>query len=458
LKRLEEILSKRAVATTSETTELPEAEEPSPSDDCAVCKGAGFVRRAREIDDPKFGRAEPCECVMQEDEDVRRDRLQRLSNLGALKRFTFESLDRLGVGGSDDNFAKAYDAVLAFSAEPEEWLVLSGASGTGKTHLAAAIANERIRRGEPVYFQTVSDLLDSLRASYQPDEEGLGFEQLFEQVRTYPLLILDDVDAVAPTDWAREKLLQIMNARFTASLPTVFTTATPVSQLEPRLATRLSDPALVTAYTLGAESRNAPYEQVGGMTLERLEEMQFHNFDLSPRSLEAEELESLDAAFRAANAFAAEPAGWLVLQGDNGCGKTHLAAAVANKALSQGRAVVFAVVADLLDHLRSAYAPNNDTGYDEVFDSVREAELLVMDDLGSQQSSPWAQEKLFQLVNYRALSKLPTVVTTDLSDGGLRERHPRIFARIADPATGNRVRILAPHYRLQDPSRRRRGR
>jgi len=395
---------------------------------------------------------------MREDDDVRQERLQRLSNLGALKRFTFEAMNRLGPSGTADTFAKAFDAALAFSAEPKDWLVFGGASGTGKTHLAAAIANERIRRGEPVYFQTVSDLLDKLRASYSPDEDGLGFEQMLEQVRSCPLLILDDVDAAAPTDWAREKLLQIMNARFNASLPTVFTTATPVSQLEPRLATRLGDAALVSAFTLGEISRTASYDQIGGMTRERLEEMQFHNFDLGQRNLEQEELESLEAAFSAANAFAAEPDGWLVLQGGNGCGKTHLAASVANKVLGQGRGVMFVVVADLLDHLRSAYAPTNDTVYDEVFDSVREAELLVMDDLGSQQSSPWAQEKLFQLVNYRTLSKLPTVVTTDLSDGGLRERHPRIFARIADPAAGMRVRIIAPHYRLQDPSRRGRGR
>lgn len=458
MKRLDEILSKRTVATTSETPEPVEAEEPSPAEDCPICKGGGRVRRKRELDDPLFGRSEPCECVMHEDEDVRRDRLQRLSNLGALTRFTFDSLERLGIAGTDENFPKAFDAALAFSAEPQDWLVISGASGTGKTHLAAAIANERIRRGEPVYFRSVSDLLDDLRASYQPNEDGLGFDELFDQVRSYPLLILDDVDAIAPTDWAREKLMQILNGRFLESLPTVCTTATPVFQLEPRLSTRLSDPYLVTAYTLGETRRTAPYEQVGGMTLERLAEMQFHNFDPTRRDLEEKELESLDTAFRAAKSFAEKSDGWLVLQGVNGCGKTHLAAAVANKALSQGKSVVFAVVADLLDHLRSAYAPDSNAGYDKVFGAVRDAELLIMDDLGSQQSSPWAQEKLFQLVNYRTLSRLPTVVTTDLTDASFRDQHPRILARISDSTAGVRLTIAAPHYRLQDPARRRRGR
>jgi DNA replication protein DnaC len=47
-------------------------------------------------------------------------------------------------------------------------VVLVGPSGSGKTYLSAAIANERIRMGQPAYFQTVPDFLDHLRSAFAP--------------------------------------------------------------------------------------------------------------------------------------------------------------------------------------------------------------------------------------------------------------------------------------------------
>lgn len=405
------------------------------------------MRRALPVDHPRFGRAEPCECVMSEDEHQRRNRLERMSNLGALTRFTFESMVPTGRSGESNWFEEAYRAARAFSADPLGWLVLTGASGSGKTHLAAAIANERITRGEPVLFMVVPDLLDHLRASYEPEDDDLGFEQVFDQVRNAPLLILDDIDTGSGTPWAKEKLLQVVNHRYNAGLPTVFTTTTRPQQLDERLATRLCDEGLSRVLILDAEVRGG-YSQVGGMTREALAEMQFRNFDLRVPGLHAEERESLESGFRAAMAYADDPKGWFVLQGANGCGKTHLAAAIANRALNAGLGVFFAVVPDLLDYLRASFAPGHEAPYDELFDRVRNVELLILDDLGAQQTTQWAQEKLYQVVNYRHVSGLPTVVTTDQPLDRLQEAHPRIVSRIADPHAGTIVTVLAPHYRL----------
>ena len=57
-------------------------------------------------------------------------------------------------------------------------------------------------------------------------------------------------------------------------------------------------------------------------------------------------------AYQVANRFARNPNGWLLFIGPNGCGKTHLAAAIANQSLDDGALVLFATVPDLLDHLR----------------------------------------------------------------------------------------------------------
>jgi DNA replication protein DnaC len=96
-------------------------------------------------------------------------------------------------------------------------------------------------------------------------------------------------------------------------------------------------------------------------------------------------------ALAAAHQFAEQPKGWLVLIGPPGCGKTHLAAAIANARLAAGEPVFFAFVPDLLDHLRSTFHPESEVRYDELFETVRQAPLLVLDDLGTHSSTAWAQ-------------------------------------------------------------------
>jgi len=138
----------------------------------------------------------------------------------------------------------------------------------------------------------------------------------------------------------------------------------------------------------------------------------------------------LQEAFNVSSDFAKAPDGWLLLIGPNGCGKTHLAAAIANNCLETGAVVLFATVPDLLDHLRAAFAPESKEVFDQLFARMREAELLVLDDLGSQQSSPWATEKLFQLLNYRYNSGFPTVITAN--PRGLQSTDERIRSRLSD--------------------------
>jgi DNA replication protein DnaC len=137
-------------------------------------------------------------------------------------------------------------------------------------------------------------------------------------------------------------------------------------------------------------------------------------------------------AYDAAKDFVENQIGWLVLIGPNGCGKTHLAAAIANQMLDRGAVVLFEAVPDLLDHLRAAFAPTSTEIYDQLFSKMREAELLILDDLGAQQSSPWANEKLFQLLNYRYNLSLPTIITANPK--GMQGVDERIKSRLSDIA------------------------
>ena len=87
-------------------------------------------------------------------------------------RLTFANFVPDGYGLTPDkavNLRFAYDLAQQYAENPEGWLVLFGGYGCGKTHLAAAVANERHMHGEPVIFVTAPDLLDHLRATFSPD-------------------------------------------------------------------------------------------------------------------------------------------------------------------------------------------------------------------------------------------------------------------------------------------------
>ena len=155
----------------------------------------------------------------------------------------------------------------------------------------------------------------------------------------------------------------------------------------------------------------------------------------------------MQEAFHVSLEFAKNPTGWLLLVGPNGCGKTHLAAAIANQCLEAGAVVLFATVPDLLDHLRAAFAPDSHEVYDQLFARMREAEVLVLDDLGAQQSSPWANEKLFQLLNYRYNSGFPTVITAN--PRGLQTTEAGIRSRLNDVSLVTTLTLGARDYRPQ---------
>lgn len=160
-------------------------------------------------------------------------------------------------------------------------------------------------------------------------------------------------------------------------------------------------------------------------------------------------------AFTIAQAFAVEPKGWLLFHGNVGAGKTHLAAAVANELVARRRLVVFQVVPTLLDHLKAAFKPDSPVDHDELFASVLNAETLVLDDLGTERATPWAREKLFQLVDHRYLRRLPTVVTTNRKRDQFRdENDQRLASRLWDRGLCQVVAFTGRDYRQRSLAER----
>lgn len=417
---------------------------------CPICHGVGFVRLDVPIGHPRFGKAVPCICKRQEIQEKRLARLRQASNLQHLQKMTFDTFQTDRHGSAEVSFAlrDALQTARSFAAQPSGWLVFTGTYGCGKTHLAAAIANDRVERGLPVLLVVVPDLLDYLRAAYAPNSPAT-YDERFEQVRQVELLILDDLGTQNATPWAAEKLYQLLNYRYNAELPTVITTNQGLQDMDPRLASRLRDQDLVRIIPIyaadfrikGKDETFGSLALYGGQT--------FETFSDRRNELEPAQSAALRQIIKAAEAYAENPVNWLLLRGGYGVGKTHLAAAVANKVVRSGQTVLFVVVSDLLDYLRATFEPGSAVSYDQRFNEVRRAWLLLLDDMGTQNATPWAQEKLFQILNHRYVAGLPTIIT--VSDDGWERLDERLKSRFLDATVCKVMDIAIPSYRGAAP-------
>lgn len=398
---------------------------------CPQCHGLGYLREEVPVGHPAFGRVTPCACQLADMQSRRAAQLRGDSNTETLTGKTFETY--LPEGVSPDPAIRAtvrvaFDRCKAFAEKPEQWLLLTGAYGCGKTHLAAAIANYCLGHGQAVLFLNTPDLLDYLRAAFAPDSDTTYTER-FDDIRTVGLLILDDLGTESPTNWATEKLYQLLNYRYNARLPTVITTNKDLRDMDPRVASRLSDQELVRLLEIKASDfRSGKVNETADVSTLALHRAQtFDSFD-HRADLSGEARQMFLNALRAAREFADAPRGWLVLIGEYGSGKTHLAAAIANERAQNGKPVIFVTYQDLADLFRSTGHRENDERNARTLQQIRTTELLILDDLPNLAGfSGYYREKFFQIFNYRFDAQLPTVITSAAEE---KELDPRLKSRL----------------------------
>jgi DNA replication protein DnaC len=427
---------------------------------CDICDDKRWFVIAPTEDSPASARTVvPCECQERVWGVKSSDRIRQYSDLGPLERLTFDTIE-LGTRDTfsePSSFRDAYHAAQRFVTDMQGWLVLCGPSGTGKTHLAAAVGNALVEADQPVRFVSVPDLLDHLRSAFDP-AVGAQYDEIFLQAIEAPILILDDLGAQSSTAWADEKLDQILTHRFNRRLPTLVTTGTKFEELGDRLRTRLGDPYFSTVVNIKAGS-GAPDIRDSGLQTRLSESMTFDSFiPKGAAGATVTQKRSLAEAHAAAKVFAEHPSGWLYLAGPTGVGKTHLAAAIVGESIAQGRNVLYRFVPDLLDDLRKSFGPAGGKSFDHIFSQVRDVDVLVLDDFGAEASTAWAEEKLYQLIVYRHDAMMPTVFTSRSALESIGGSETQITSRYSEAIISrlSDANVVAERY-LSAPDFRHRG-
>lgn len=180
----------------------------------------------------------------------------------------------------------------------------------------------------------------------------------------------------------------------------------------------------------------------GGVS-ERFRSRTFATFQATPATKQA-----VDLCRRFCSAVKLDPkVPGLLLKGNCGTGKTHLAVAILRETAEAGIPGMFMVVPNLLAKLRASFG-QKDGKAAELVEAAKNAPLLVLDDLGAEDPKPWVTELIYVLINHRYEHMLPTVITTNCGGKELEAVFGRrIVSRLSEMTVP--VNIQAADWRMK---------
>ena len=176
-----------------------------------------------------------------EEQEFRKQKIESiLGKSGIKKRYLSRTIDSFSVTAENKrSFEVATDYIKNFREyfTQGKGLYLEGPCGTGKTHLAIAIALAIINTGVPVICKTSIDMLGDIKRCYERNSE-VTEEDVLEAYKTVDLLIIDDLGKEQVTEWSVPVLYSILNERYEALLPTIITTNYNTSALAEKLSAK----------------------------------------------------------------------------------------------------------------------------------------------------------------------------------------------------------------------------
>lgn len=118
----------------------------------------------------------------------------------------------------------------------------------------------------------------------------------------------------------------------------------------------------------------------------------------------------------------------LMFMGKTGLGKTHLSLAIAGVVIEKGYGVIYGSLSNLLSKIENEHFSSNSTS---TIDSVCNCDLLIIDDLGTEFSTPFTRSTVYEIINHRQLNSKPTIISTNLSIDELEKAYTqRVVSRI----------------------------
>jgi DNA replication protein DnaC len=130
----------------------------------------------------------------------------------------------------------------------------------------------------------------------------------------------------------------------------------------------------------------------------------------------------------------------LLLIGDTGAGKTHLAVAAMKELLNRGHECVFFDYQNLLDRIRAGYDKDSGAADREAYRSALDTEVLLLDDLGSHRTTDWVEDTVTSIITYRCNNRKPLIATTNLPDHDLVGKDKDYARKSLGEVIGQRAR------------------
>lgn len=265
MRSVKDILKSNVLATKTHNPNLKSTLNSESNFKCATCHDRGIVLEGDV--------AYPCSCMQTRklENQFRNARISRELMKCRLEKFRFDYYTPEKEDQSHREAAsRALNASKSFVEEcklnPHALGILfTGPVGSGKTFLAASIANELMEAQLQVLFLVVPDLLDELRATYKSEINEMD---LLDSARTIPFLILDDLGAHNYTDWTRNRIYSIINYRMNELLPTIITSNLSLDEMEDyigvRTTSRIIQSSRIFRLTVEKDIRHQMYHEREG--------------------------------------------------------------------------------------------------------------------------------------------------------------------------------------------------